>query len=62
MKNLQLGRNNPLHQHMLEDDRLENNLVEKDLGFLVNAKLNMRQHCVLAGKANSILWLNYKMR
>lgn len=35
--------------------RLDNSLVERDLGFLVNRKLNMSQQSSLAaGRANHI--------
>jgi len=43
-KDLHLGRNNPIHQHMPGADHLESSFAEKDLGVLVNTKLNMSQH------------------
>ncbi|PKU33293.1 hypothetical protein llap_16403 [Limosa lapponica baueri] len=51
-----LGRNNPMRQYMLEADQLESSLAEKDLGVLVDTKLNMRQQCAPVAKAaNGIL-------
>ncbi|GAB0202651.1 mitochondrial enolase superfamily member 1 [Grus japonensis] len=55
-KVLHLGRNNPRHQYMLEADRLESSLEERDLRVLVDTKLNMIQQCAFAAKrANGIL-------
>jgi len=42
-KILHLGRNNPRHQYMLGAAQLENSLAEKDLGVLVDTRLNMSQ-------------------
>ncbi|GAB0207878.1 mitochondrial enolase superfamily member 1 [Grus japonensis] len=53
---LHLGRNKPRHQYMLEATQVESSLAEKDLGVLVDTKLNMSQRCALAvKKANGIL-------
>jgi len=47
---------NPYYQYKLGDERLEHSPVEKDLGVLVDGKLNMSQQCPLTSqKANQIL-------
>ncbi|KAK4806877.1 hypothetical protein QYF61_012598 [Mycteria americana] len=53
---LHLGRNNPRHQYMLGATQLESSLSEKDLGVLMDTRLNMSQQCARTAKAaNSIL-------
>ncbi|KAK4825778.1 hypothetical protein QYF61_002341 [Mycteria americana] len=53
---LHLGKNNPMHQYMLGATQLESNLAEKDLGVLVDARLNVsRQRAFAAKKVNGIL-------
>ncbi|KAK4806985.1 LOW QUALITY PROTEIN: hypothetical protein QYF61_000314 [Mycteria americana] len=50
-KVLHLGRNNPMHQYMLEADRLESSFAEKDVGgSWWTPKLNMSRQCALATK------------
>ena len=45
-----------MHSYKVGDTRLNNTTSEKDLGIVVDHKLNMSQQCDVAAKRANAIW------
>ena len=53
---LHLGKRNQMHSYKMGDTWVSNTTNEKDLGIVVDHKLNMSQQCDAAAKKQMLFW------
>ncbi|PKU43643.1 rna-directed dna polymerase from mobile element jockey-like [Limosa lapponica baueri] len=58
---LHMGWGNPWYQYKLGDEWIESSSVEKDLGVLMDEKLDVSQLCVLTSRKPTMSWVASKV-